>query len=291
MAAPSLSVARAWARHAFASQLRRKDFFAALVLIGFANGLISRVLESAHNIGWFAGLMNTFDISAIVWVAIYMVPTQIWKETDAPVTRPDLVVGAICLAAFFVPIAQMSWLALSGLSIYLLCSGEKGSHLRETGWLLLALSIPMLWARLMLSALSGPILRLDATMVSKLVGSTHVDNAVRYLDGSGVMWIAPTCSSLANITLAQLCWIAFLTGSRTPWSAPAILWGILACIMVAGFNVARLVILALNPTHHALLHGPIGNAVVSWITTAALVVFCWYGIRLLNPRQGNLAHA
>ncbi|MGU3494717.1 hypothetical protein ACLBXM_11800 [Xanthobacteraceae bacterium A53D] len=235
--------------------------------------------------------MNTFDISALVWVAIYMVPTRLWEADDEPLTPLDMAIGVACLTAFFLPVAQLSWLALTGLGLYMLVFRTRNTAFRDTAWLLLAVSIPMLWARLMLSMLSGPILRLDATFVANLVGTTHVDNAVRYLDGSGVMWIAPTCSSLANITLAQLCWIIFLVGSRTPWTKAAVAWGVLACVLLTAFNVLRLVILVLNPVHHDLLHGPLGNAVVSWITTAALVLFCWLGIKVLNRKPERLAHA
>lgn len=291
MAAPSLSAPRLPARTAFSLEVRRRDLFAALAVVGIANGLIARVLESAGNIGWLSALLNTFDISALVWVALYMIPARIWQADDEPMTRTDIALGLMCLVAFFIPISQASWLALTALGAYLLVFRTRNGAFRDAGWLLLAVSIPMLWARLMLSVLSGPILKLDATLIAHLVGTTHVENAVRYLDGSGVMWIAPTCSSLANITLAQLCWIIFLVGSRTPWSKAAVGWGVLACVMLAAFNVLRLLILLLNPTHHAILHGPAGNAVVSWLTTAALVVFCWLGIRVLNRRPGALAHA
>lgn len=276
------------ARPALRFEPRRKDLFAALAILGFANGLIIRVSESGLARGWTAALMDTFDISPIVWVAMAMVPARLRDSGDERVSRPDMAVGLLCLAACLVPVAQASWLAMTGLGLYLAWGPTREPALRDGGRLLLAITIPMLWSRLLLSAFSGPVLTAEAALVAALVGTEHVENAVIYPGGSGVMWIAPTCSSLATVSLALLCWVAFMVGARSPWSARAAGWGLLACLAAMALNVARLAILALNPAEHAVLHGPVGNAAMNWLTTAALLAVCWLGVRRRGAGPGSV---
>ncbi|WP_029004184.1 hypothetical protein [Azorhizobium doebereinerae] len=276
--APSPLIARPAQRF----EPRRKDLFAALATLGFANGLVIRVSDSGLARGWTAALMDTFDISPIVWVAMAMAVARLREGGDERASRPDMAVGLLCLAACLVPVAQASWLAMTGLGLYLAWAPAREPALRDGGRLLLAITIPMLWSRLLLSAFSGPVLTAEAALVASLVGTEHVENAVLYPGGSGVLWIAPTCSSLVTVALALLCWVAFMVGARSPWSARAAGWGLLACLAAMALNVARLAVLALNPAEHAVLHGPVGNAAMNWLTTAALLAVCWVGVRRLG---------
>jgi hypothetical protein len=60
----------------------------------------------------------------------------------------------------------------------------------------------MLWSRLLFQIFAKPILNIDATLVSVLLGTDRSGNMVGFLDGSGYMIVLPACSSLANMSLA-----------------------------------------------------------------------------------------
>jgi len=64
--------------------------------------------------------------------------------------------------------------------------------------ILLALTAPMLWSRLLFQIFAKPILDIDATLVSMLLGTGRTGNMVRFLDDSGSMVVLPACSSLAK---------------------------------------------------------------------------------------------
>jgi hypothetical protein len=68
--------------------------------------------------------------------------------------------------------------------------------------ILLAMTAPMLWSRLLFQIFAKPILNIDATLVSVLLGTDRSGNMVGFLDGSGYMIVLPACSSLANMSLA-----------------------------------------------------------------------------------------
>lgn len=208
-----------------------------------------------------------------------------------PLTRTDSIVAACALGAFALPLGSASWVALTGLALYLLrdavaLRGCSPSPVHRGAWVLLAITGAMFWGRLLLSSASGPILGADALLVGRLAGTETVGNTVRFADGAGYVWIAPGCSSLANISLAILCWVLFAQSRGFGWSLGGVGWCLLACLCVVAINVARIGLMVLYREHFDLIHGPTGATVASWLSVAAVLGVCLYG-----TRRGRLAHA
>ncbi len=185
------------ARHVSLS-VSRNELFAGLVLVGFANGISDRVVHSVVRDGITAALLSTFSISVIVWSACAIGISFVLRGPLQPATRFDLTIAGVALAAFLLPAAPLSWLALSGLAVHILRTSPRSSFLHRGGWILLAMTVPVFWSRLLFSFLNDPILAGDATLIGWLVGTPRIGNAVQFADGSGYIWIAPPCSSLAK---------------------------------------------------------------------------------------------
>ena len=92
------------------------------------------------------------------------------------------------------------------LCLYILVSSSEPS-LRRGAVILLATTVPMLWSRLLFQFFANLILEIDASLVCWLLGTRRTGNLVEFADGNGVLAILPSCSSLANVSLAFLCWI------------------------------------------------------------------------------------
>jgi len=60
---------------------------------------------------------------------------------------------------------------------------------------------------------------------------------VEFADGSGVLVILPACSSLANVSLAFLCWVTVSQLVCHKKSAYDLLWCLMACVSVIAVNV------------------------------------------------------
>jgi exosortase/archaeosortase family protein len=259
--------------------LDRNELIAGLFIIGFANGILIRVVERLRTREWTDVLMNTFEISAIIWVALFAGISFLLRRPRAPVTHVDKAVASAAGAAFLAPIVPLSWMALFALAIYVIWTSQAKSFPRRGGWILLATTIPMFWSPVMLALLSDFILDVDAILVSWIVGTERAGNAVSFADGSGYLWIAPGCSSLPNMSLAILCWVLFTQvfyrgpPFRHAWCCA------LACAAVVAINVARLSLIGLYREHADLLHGQIGAAVANWLTLAAIVGICALGVR------------
>jgi exosortase/archaeosortase family protein len=264
--------------------LSRGQFFAAVVAIGFANGSSEKVAKEVTDLGWSGAILNTFGISVIVWGALLAVMVLLVRAAPDPVRRADIVAAVAAAGAFLIPIPDLSWLAIAGLAVHLLWS--TSGRARRAAVILLALTIPMFWARMLMAALGNLIIEVDATFVAWVVGTQRNGNLVPFADDSGSLWIAPGCSSFTNISLAVLCTVTFVQVLDRRWSPSVVLWGLAACLAVIAVNTVRIGLIGLYPPGYELFHGPVGASVASWITIAAIVVLCHYGIGRNAPTAG-----
>jgi exosortase/archaeosortase family protein len=100
------------------------------------------------------------------------------------------------------------------------------------------------------------------------------------------MVILPACSSLANVSLAFLCWVSVSQWleHRPAWQD--YLWCSLACASVVALNVARISIMGLSHWHYLTFH-------YGWGATAAnaIILFFTVGFTALGCRRELLSRA
>jgi hypothetical protein len=252
---------------------------AGLAFVAFVNGISGIAIVSVSENGIAAALLSTFDISVIVWSACAISVSFLLREPSVPVERSDWIIAACVLAAVLVPVGQLSWLALVGLAVYILRGSPRTSYLRRGAWIILTMTVPMFWGRQLITLLSDPILQADAMLIGWLVGMKSVGNTVQLADGSGYLWIAPRCSSLANISLAALCWVTVSQVLDHPGSVCDLGWVLLTSAAVVAINVTRISLIGLYPEQYELIHGPVGAAVASWAILGVTLGGCLLGVR------------
>jgi exosortase/archaeosortase family protein len=255
------------------------ELFAGLIVVGFANGISESATNMVLEEGLLTAVLSTFNISVLVWVALASGVSFLLRGPTLPLTRLGWIAAGIALAAILVPITPLSWLAIAGLALYAIAQSSPSSHLRRGAWILLAMTVPMFWGRLLFATMSDIILKGDALLVSWIVGSSRVGNVVQFADGSGYLWIAPACSSLANISLAILCWTTFSRILNRHGSPNDVLWVLGASATVVAINVIRISLIGLHPEYYELIHGPLGSTAANWLTFAAMSAICLFGVR------------
>ena len=256
--------------------MTRNEFFAGLYILGCANGLLGRLSRGFNLDGWMG--VPGGDISVIVWFACFA-GVSIWLSDKEEIRSADLAVAAVFLILVILPIFSLSWVAVTGLSLYILMFANDGSERKRGALILLALTVPMLWSGLLFRFFMGPLLEIDASLAAWILGTDRVGNMFRFADGSGTVVVLPACSSVANLSLAFLCWVSITQWVKHPWSATDILWSLLACISVIAVNVTRISLMGLSPWHHNLIHNEWGNMIANFITLALMVGFCVVGAR------------
>jgi len=101
-------------------QIGRNEFLAGLFLLGCANGIAARAIATVHEIGWLNAAIGMFDVSAIVLAACASGLWLMMGRQEQAVTGIDLVIGSVALGLIALPIGGLSWIAVSGLALYIL---------------------------------------------------------------------------------------------------------------------------------------------------------------------------
>jgi hypothetical protein len=256
----------------------RNDFFAGLYILGLANGLVGRLYSTSNFDDWTSVVLSV-DINVIVLFACFAGVSAFFSDDREQLRTTDLAVAAVFLMFTALPIFALSWVAVTGLSLYILLFAN-GSPARKRGAvILLALTVPMLWSRLLFQLFAKLILDIDAWLVSSLLGSDRIGNMVGFADASGYMVVLPACSSLTNMSLAFLCWVSVTQWAGHRWSAMDLLWSSLACASVIAVNVTRISLMGLSRGHYAAIHSELGDLVVNSLMLVLMLGFSVLGAR------------
>ena len=260
--------------------LPRGQLLSALLIIASFNGLAPRVISDVAVNGWYYSIVNTFDTSVIVWgawaAACYL---SIQQDDRRPTSRLDIIVCCITFALVLVPFSTLSWFGLALLSAYVFCTSRKNSPQRRSAVIFFAICVPMLWGPMLFTFAAQPLLRLDAFLVSSVLGTERIGNVVGAVDGIHRMQIWPPCSSFHNISQAGLAWIALSQTLGRSLSLRDAFWCALAVALAAGVNLARLSLLGIFPEYFDTIHGPIGAQIAGGLTLLVITIVCMFGFR------------
>lgn len=259
----------------------RGKLLGGLAAAGITNGLLNRVVDAVATDGLAGGIAGTFGISALVWIAACMCVTQAWTAQREPAGAWDMACGWIAAAMLCIPSDVVSWVTVSGVALYFIKRTAPSSALRRAAVILFAITIPCFWSRILFALLSDSILSVDAFLVSAVIGTERNGNVFETADGTGAIWIAPGCSSLANVSLAILCWTLFVNvGAGNQANATkALVWCSLSAAAVIAINVGRMALVGLEPQFYEAVHGRVGSAIAGWLTLGAMVAISFQGIR------------
>ena len=249
-----------------------------IVIPGCANGLLGRIILSLQFSDW-EGAITGIDINAIVLLACFAGISMVGEKDPESLRPSDLAAGALFLLFVGLPIFPLSWVGVTGLSIYILLFARANADRVRGALILLAMTAPMLWSRLLFQMFAKTILNIDAGLVSLVLGTARTGNMVRFLDDSGSMVVLPQCSSLANMSLALLCWATITQWVRHRWRAADIVWGLLACVTVITVNVTRISIMGLSHRNYEYIHSTWGDLITNSIMLALMVAVTVLGAR------------
>jgi hypothetical protein len=258
--------------------LPRNELFAGLYILACANGLVGRSIYTFNMEGWTGAVLG-LELNVIVLFACFAGVYLIASSNREEIRTVDLAVALGFLGLVILPIYASSWAAVTGLSLYILFWANDGAERKRGALILLALSVPMLWSRLVFQFFARPLLELDAVMTAWLLGTEQTGNLVRFADNSGYMVITPACASWANVTFAFLCWVAVTQWANHRWRPRDLLWSSLAVGSVVAGNVTRLAVTGLSYGHYEAIHNKWGEMVESTIFLSLIVGFCLIGAR------------
>jgi exosortase/archaeosortase family protein len=261
-----------------ARELPRSEFFGGLFTLGCLSGLASRIVQSVNQLGWADALFSSFGVSVAVWISCAAGISLVLRDRTIGVLPSELAIGVGFVLLVILPIGPLSWLAVAGLSLYIIIFTNIASS-RRGAFILLAATVPMLWSRLLFQFFANAILRIDASLVGWILGTHRTGDIVEFADGSGVLVILPGCSSLANVSLAILCWVTVSQLVDHKKSAYDLVWCLMACLSVVAVNVTRISLMGLSQWHYATFHSPWSDVLGNTIILSLIVGFSVLGVR------------
>ena len=256
----------------------RDRLYAFAFLLLTLNALTTFFGEAVAAHGWVAALLNLFDVSAIVWLAIAGGLALLWQAVpDSGYRQGDAMMLGAALLAALLPIPVASSVMLTLLTLWGWRTGGPGSALRRASVIFLSITAFLLWGRFALAWGAGPLLEADARFVSLISGMRSVGNAVYFTDGTRFL-IAPGCSSLHGISLALILWTTVtqyfaIRPDLRAWLTLAL--AIIGAILVNGL---RLTVIAWHPRDFEYWHVGIGGALFGWIALAVMVGVSYRGL-------------
>ena len=258
----------------------RSQLMAALLVLASVNGLAPTAIKSVTIEGWDFAVLNTFNVSVIVWGAWASACYLALLANDKNRIRPrDIVLACIILAMVALPVPSLSWLSVSLLSAYIFWTSPKGSLQQRSAAIFFAICVPMLWGPALFALAGPPLLDIDAFLVSTLIGMKPSGNLVIFVDGIHSMQIWPACSSFHNISQAALAWVALSQTLGRDLGRKDMIWGGLAVSSAIAVNLARLSLMAVSPEYFDTIHGPLGAQIAGGLTIVLIAVICIIGQR------------
>ena len=258
--------------------LSRSELFAVTFALGFLNAIIPNIISGIQVYGIFYSVINTFEISVIVWLAALFAVQYALSGDLGAITNLDRAVCIFMLLVSVAPLGPIMWIFNTLFAFYLILGAGRSDMIRRCGWITLAITVPMFWSKRVFNVFSEFFLSLDAELVSSITGTSRISNLVPIPNGEGYLQIAAPCSSVANVSLAILCWVIFTQTTGVRWRIRNVAWCAFACISVVAINVSRISLIGFYPDKYELLHGPVGATVTSWLTIIVVLTVCFYGV-------------
>lgn len=258
----------------------RGQMYASVMALAGLNAVSAKVIEAVVGSSPYGVLVGGLGANWTFWLALAACLWLAW--TDAPaapraVDRWQCGAVAVCALA---PVPQLSSLAASVLAFVILIDRDQGVRLKAAAIVLLAITVQILWSRLLMLFFLGPVTSFDAHAVSFLIQRPVHGSDVDFADGSrNRLSILAGCTSVQNASAALT---MFTTVVRCVRPAPrlseaAIFAGVFATVLA--INLARLVTMTQSLAMYHLVHDATGWAVTEAIITAAALAWAIWTVR------------
>jgi hypothetical protein len=258
--------------------ISRDEFFACLYILGCANGLLGRIIYALHLQGWTGAVLGV-DINVIVLLSCFAGISVFLFDNADEIRFTDLGIAVPFLILVILPVFSLSWVAVTGLSLYLLLFANSCSAQRRGAFIFLALTVPMLWSRLFFQFFTNILLEIDAALAASLLGTDRIGNIVRFADDSGYMMVTPACASFANLSFVFLCWVSISQWANHRWSSIDLVWSSLAGASVVAVNVLRIAVTGLSHENYDAIHNQWGEMILGLVILCLTVGFSVLGAR------------
>jgi hypothetical protein len=270
---------------AFDLKSARASAFACAGVLAALNAQADHILVALQYQPLLTAISGLAGISAVMWVAMYAVLKLGWEGEPQAITRTDAIVLAAVLLLSFLPVSYAAQAGLLLCGVYLLATSQPREDPRRIGLVLLALTGPLLWGRILLQELAVPLLSLDAHLVGLAIGTKVAGNTVQFAGSTKQFLIGTGCSSVHNMSLAIVLWTTAAVVFRIRIDARYIGCGLAMAGFMFAMNIARLAAIGLYPASFQFLHEGAGADLFGWAGLIGAGALAAWGVLSAARRQ------
>jgi exosortase/archaeosortase family protein len=267
-------------------EIRRSEIFIWAVAILLFNQLFYQIKQD-----WSASLETLlYDLGAIgafQFMAWYVIFSLLRTSDPIPATRwRDLLVAAAFCLLILLPTSRATWVAATGIAIYLFIFNEDDPQLRAAATVLAGLSVQEFWGHIFFNLVASPLLSAEAAAVGTLLvavrpGTAWHGNVISGSNGFGII-VYSGCSSFHNLSLAVLCWLAVSRWrNQNRWRQDLVMFGVVAVTMIL-LNLLRLCLMAWDMDLYDYWHEGMGAHIFAIGASVTILSISLYGSRPIS---------
>ncbi|HEY1448379.1 MAG TPA: hypothetical protein VGF33_07560 [Caulobacteraceae bacterium] len=247
------------------------QIYAICILALIANAVAKTVIAVAAQ-EHAGALAQGLGLSWAFWLSFALCVRLALISEPTPARPKDWLVATVCVLVAATPIGPASSAAATGLGLWLIFNRSSESHLKAAGMVLLAITVNLLWGRLLMAFFAAPVAALDARLVGLIVHTQVQNNTVWMLDSRHRFMIIEACTSVENASVALMMFVAIVRTFRSAPKPKEMLYLGAVFAFVVAVNDARLSLMARSPDMFELVHGPASWAALNAIFTIAGLV-------------------
>jgi hypothetical protein len=263
----------------------RAGLFAGVGVLAALNAQADQITIVLTYRSMTGALMDLGGISAIIWFALYAALKIGMEREPGQISGRDAAVAIAVVSLCFLPFYFAAKVSLLLAGVYLFMTSRKQSPSRRVAIILLGLTGPLVWGRMILTLFAGPILALDAHIVGSVIGSDVHGNVVRFIGRDMSFFIAGPCSSVHNISIAVVLWTTAAALFRIRLDRGYFGIGVAMVTFMFALNIARLAAIGLFPDDFQFLHAGGGAALFGWTGLVGAALLAGLGVVRAVERQ------
>jgi hypothetical protein len=198
-----------------------------------------------------------------------------------------------CASAILVASIGFAGSSITLFALFLFVRYPHDLNTKAAATVAAAIAVQAVWAPLIFSEISFPLLQIDAGFVGWLVGlfvpgASWSGTVVSTPSGHDVA-INESCASFHNLSLASLCWVTLSMLHRPYWVKSDLYIGLVSALIQFGLNVWRLVFVCLSLPMYEFWHEGAGKHIFSAVATACAIIFVQVSLIRRDQRDQHKA--
>ncbi len=270
-------------------QFTFREMFLWIVICLLANHTIHRIDLTS----FFQALVSLSSDNLVHWFAYYVIISRLLSSPSRLAISGGAFICALVAGLSIVIFSFVSYHIAIGLlgtvvSIWLISYHRKDPAFKSAGVVLLALSIHLVWAKLLFRVFLPYILQADAAAVDVVIDFLGLDiqrDGTRFSKGEHSVFLVGLCSSFHNVSLSLLIGAAAIFFLRDYWMPKDYVWILLLCILMISLNVLRVLMLAWSSESYEYWHNATGLSIFSTVQTVILGLAAFWGAHLRHPSK------